>query len=64
MTTKAEALAWLKQQHDSFGECDGCHRDERSLWALPHGMDSEPDAHWQYCRECFRRFVDAADRKR
>ncbi len=56
-STKSEALAWLKQQPDAIGECDGCHKEMKSLYSLPQNLDSEPDAHWLYCRDCFRKIV-------
>ena len=39
-------LEWLRQQPDSFGECDRCHRD-RPLW-----LDSGEPGEFSYCRDC------------
>lgn len=57
--TKREALGWLQQRPDSIGECDRCHQDDKRLWQLPIELDSETDAGWQYCSECYRKIVNA-----
>ena len=54
--TLSEALGWLRQAPDATGECDRCH-GEHQLWALPLQIDSEPDAHWLYCRACYEQQV-------
>lgn len=56
MSDVHEWLAWLSQQPDGTGECDGCHTYD-SLWSLPSYLDAEPEACWQYCPKCFRRIV-------
>lgn len=57
--TLQEALSWLTQRADATGECDRCHKEPVAVWQLPMEIDREPDAHWMYCRECFRAVVTA-----
>ncbi len=53
-------LGWLNQQPDACGECDNCHREGKSLWCLPIEINKEYEAHWLYCRDCFRGIVTKA----
>lgn len=58
MITKREALQWLHQNPDAVGECDGCHKDNVKLWMLPIQIDTEMEANWMYCRQCFAKSVN------
>jgi len=54
---RTEAMAWLKQAPDAKGECDRCHH-EADLWSLPSEIETEPEASWLYCSQCFRLIIN------
>jgi hypothetical protein len=48
-----ECLDWLNQRPDAHGDCDRCHKDPVGLWSLPDELETEPEAGWMYCHDCF-----------